>query len=165
MDSISRCLKTSDALDDHNYTQRRVDIDNWLNNNWSTYSSSTVVVALDYFNTGNDNYGGAPNGFAGRKYNYTAWVDTYYEDNNDFGSEWQNVETSGVAQHELCHLFSADHVDASVTELSWGTNWTTLIWSPEHDPQCKPGTPYVVKQYHSSCAINIARNYIINENL
>lgn len=135
----------------------------WLNNNWAKCSSSDGIVVIDYCQ--DPVLGDSVQASAGSAKSYIAMVNTKPEDSNPANLDPFSGSES-VAQHELCHLFGADHPDhVSLNEDSEAS----LMYSPResHPFGCNKPSGYTsppsnlsVGHWHSSCTKNRVLSYI-----
>lgn len=143
---------------------RRTDAQDWLSNNWGSYSEADVVLVVDWYggdhrnNESSHTYGVAGIGDAGDG-NKTAIVDTYYEDKGILDSQLEAVGTNGIAVHEVWHEYCAVHSQAA----RYSNCRASLMYSPGADVgdcvvECRVNPS--VKRTSSSCVRSRVRCYI-----
>lgn len=158
-------IPESALRDNGNLDERNEDGDNWLENNESTlYSNSDAIVIVDYYGLDSNTYGWGYIGYAGGNFNLTGLVDTHHEDNGNLPSELSEVESEGVAFHELLHNFSAEHPD-DVTTISFGfgdEDVITIMYSWDGVRCSNNGNTELMTSRASNCTINTVRSYIDN---
>lgn len=138
--------------------ERLGDARSWLANNYDYWDSASAVLVLDYY-FGNDDgtIGTAYGDRAGTEYK-VGIVDMWYEDNGEMDSGYfSNVKSEGTGQHEVCHIYGADHADGVV----FSNNDTSIVCPADGDVTCMDNG-YASERIrdHSSCEISEVRNYI-----
>ena len=110
----------SDINDRYDLGDRREDIHDWLEDNWSPYADLYIeaIIVLDYIESGSElPIGQATNGTAGRDgwlvSDRVALVDmaNFPEDDVRFHGQTQHY---GVAVHELMHKYDTLHEDGAI---------------------------------------------------
>jgi hypothetical protein len=131
----------------------------WLDSNWAGFPASDAVVVMDYC-TGGNVYGSSYNVTAGTPPWSVATIDTHLDDNNLLIGEFDVVRSGGIAQHELGHLFAADHPDDVSTN---DASEASIMYSPSDGIGCtNEAAANIVADWHSSCAIDVIHNCIDN---
>jgi hypothetical protein len=139
------------------------DMDEWLKNNWSLYDTSDCVMVLDWYEENVDEedetYGVAYDN-AGGAAEKTGAVDVWYEDKNELPYEWGSERSEGISWHELAHVWSATHNDASID-----SNYDmSLEWNWGDAAGCNPqsgGTDQITR-WVTSCTTNDIQSHFDN---
>ena len=130
------------ALSGGDLEDRVQEADRWLRNNWYYYDSSDAVVVADYYG---DSSHGTHAGLAGSNFYDVALYDCYFEDNGEIVPEYHDVGSAGVAHHELSHMFTAGHADASIRSRWFSPDEVSVLYSPREAPDCSVnGSPDTV---------------------
>lgn len=142
---------------------RCLDAHIWLDDNWGLYDGSDAVHVVDYYGEGNGPIG-TTNGLAGENIKTSA-VDGRYGDGGDLTlpQAYQDVGLPAAGYHEITHMFSGDHQDATINWNWFSPDEVSVMYSPAGPaPGCHAdsGTPEVVRQLHSSCTTNELRAWI-----
>lgn len=149
---------------------RGKDVDEWLRNNWnSTYNLSYydmhVIIVGDYYNNTNDGDRAIAQQTAGTQTHRCCLLDIpeIESDTSKPGSPWRSLGYSGVAAHELLHMFLDEpsgyehqyHVDRSGD--------TTIQYDPDANDYCyRYNSVDVVIENVSYCTKNDVQQWIDN---
>lgn len=148
------------ALDDEgDIIDRMESAEFYLQNNWSSYSSSAAVVVVDYWGGDPGSMGVARVGGAGYYDHKTALADTYKDANNNLPDYWSDQKSPGVAAHETGHLYNAVHPDGYINASNDGS----LLMIPQEDNSCfGSGDPDGQVKAYSNCTESAVHNHIDN---
>lgn len=132
---------------------------NWLDRNWNGFQQSDAVLVIDYCD--DSQWGESNDGSAGT-FNKVAAVNMRPEDNGLFTGAYKNLGSKAAAQHELCHVFDADHPGDVSTR---SPQEASIMYHPHHGIGCNDKvdpSPTTVGGWHSTCTQDTIRDYISN---
>jgi len=137
--------------------------DEYLRNNESDfYDGPSSIIVVDYYGQDDNTYGWGYIGTAGDSDDKTGLVDVCHEDTNDLPSELSEVESDGVAFHELLHVYNASHPSDVSTrgnssqdddEISIMYSWDDVSCSDDGDTE-------LIANWVSNCAEDSVHSYI-----
>lgn len=143
-------------------TRERVnDADDWLHENWVSYSYTDVICVMDWNAIESDDRWGVAQEKAGTSRNKCTMVDL--EETEGADGPWKYEKSEGVAMHELIHMF----IDSGGWEHypsvgSYG--YASLMYDVGRlDYYCeKYDDPIYVDKKMGACARDDAREFIDN---
>lgn len=129
------------------------------NQNEVIYNITDTLLVLDYYGLDENTYGWGYVGTAGQNRYNTGLVDMWWEDNDELPGLLSGVKSSGVAYHEMCHVFGSEH-PAGVANRASGD--VSLMYSWDGTDCFDYGTAQDIVRWQTNCSIDSVRNHIDN---
>ncbi|AEH39297.1 hypothetical protein [Halopiger xanaduensis] len=139
---------------------RLSDADEWLRDNEGDfYDGPSSIIVVDYHGDDDNTYGIGYVGRAGESSYKNALVDVHHEDNNNLPSELSEVESEGVAFHELLHIYDATH-PSDVSTRSGNPDEISIMYSWDGVSCSDNGDTEQIVEWVSDCTEGSVHSYI-----
>lgn len=145
-------------------SERRTEAEDWLQANWSYYTSYDSIAVLDWYGGDQGTLGYAPIGGAyeyGRK---TTITDMHFDDADEYGSYHSHLGAEGTALHEVLHNYCALHDNSEIIGPVVTSDCdTTVMYSITEEVYCDSycsGDIGVRVREIDNCAVNVVRCFV-----
>lgn len=145
-------------------SERRKDAEDWLQANWSYYSSYDSIAILDRYGADDGKVGNAAVGGAYKDGRKTSLTDMYYDDNDEYGDYHSHLGAEGTAIHEVLHNYCAHHDNSEIIgPVVTSKCDTTVMYNTREEVYCDSycsGDIGVRIREIDNCAVNVVRCYM-----